>query len=63
MSPIKVAGHRDEIIPFNKLSFLEKVKTICNRKAKHLIQSETREAVSFPFELSSPCISIGNKVT
>ena len=52
LTPVKVASHRDEITPFNKLTFLEKVNTICDRNAKHLIQSETMEDVSFPFELS-----------
>ena len=56
ISMTKVASHHDEIIPFNKSSFLEKVNTICDRKAKCLIQSETRGVIPFPFELSSPYI-------
>ena len=62
LTPVKVAAHRDELIPFKKLTFLEKFNTICDRKAKYLIQSETREDVTFLFESPSPYILIDNKV-
>ena len=47
---------------FNKLIFLEKVNAICDKKAKILIQSETRETVPFPFSLSSPYVMVNRTV-
>ena len=37
--PLKVEANRNENTPFNKLSFLGKVNTICDRKVKLLIES------------------------
>jgi len=62
ITPFKVTGYQDKLIPFNKLSFLEKVNTICNQKVKSLIRSETRETIPFPFVLSSLYILINNKI-
>ena len=60
--PLKVKAHHDELVQFNKLTFLEKVNTICNKKAKILIQSETRETVLFLFPLSSPYLMVDRTV-
>ena len=59
---LKVKAHHDELVQFNKLTFLGKVNTICDKKAKILIQSETRETVSFPFPLSSPYLMVNEIV-
>ena len=59
---MKVKAHRDELVLFNKLIFLEKVNVICDRKAKILIQSEMREIVLLPFSLSFPYVMVDGTV-
>jgi len=54
--PNKVKAHKDKLLPWNKLSFLEKLNIIYDEKAKHLITSETMKYVPFPFSLQSPYV-------
>ena len=55
-------AHKDDKISWNRLTWLEKLNTICNREAKKLITNKIRSLIPFPFSLSSLYISSGDKV-
>jgi len=51
--PVKIAVHQDDKLDWTELSYLEQENVRCDLVAKHLITSETRPSVPFPFALSS----------
>ena len=57
IKPYKVDAHQDDIKSWNRLSFQEKLNTICNERAKRFILSKNRDTVPFPFILHSLYIS------
>ena len=55
---MKIQAHEDEKKALSELTWFEYLNVKCDERAKYLIQSEERDFVPFPFDLSSPYLTL-----